>query len=196
MKIYSSGRSEIIEQAGRKSFHMWFDIDIEPFGISLEADLSLPTKSTRKISMMTSFNEELYNSASDFLWKVKLYDSDMREFSDDMLVTLVTKMIHNTIQRLNTKWEPLWNIFVKTPKAKAKELELAKEEYLWKSKDVVVVQEAKSMPIVDEVQDDEIIDIVKPKKKVVKPAKNPVVKTKITLPNINENPFFNTNNPL
>jgi hypothetical protein len=29
----------------------------------MEADLSLPTKSDRKISMMTSFNEELYNEA-------------------------------------------------------------------------------------------------------------------------------------
>lgn len=133
MKVFSSGRSEIIEQAGRKSFHMWFDLDIPTFGISMEADLSLPTRSNRKISMMTSFNEELYNASAEFLKKVPLYDSDMREFTDDTLVTLVTKMLHNTIQRLNEKWEPLWNIFIKTPKAKAKELEQMKEEYLWKN---------------------------------------------------------------
>lgn len=133
MKVFSNGRSEIIEQAGRKSFHMWFDLDIPTFGISMEADLSLPTRSNRKISMMTSFNEELYNASAEFLKKVPLYDSDMREFTDDTLVTLVTKMLHNTIQRLNEKWEPLWNVFIKTPKAKAKELEQMKEEYLGKS---------------------------------------------------------------
>lgn len=133
MKVFSSGRSEIIEQAGRKSFHMWFDLDIPTFGISMEADLSLPTRSNRKISMMTSFNEELYNASAEFLKKVPLYDSDMREFTDDTLVTLVTKMLHNTIQRLNEKWEPLRNVFIKTPKAKAKELEQMKEEYLGKS---------------------------------------------------------------
>lgn len=133
MKVFSSGRSEIIEQAGRKSFHMWFDLDIPTFGISMEADLSLPTRSNRKISMMTSFNEELYNASAEFLKKVPLYDSDMREFTDDTLVTLVTKMLHNTIQRLNEKWEPLRNVFIKTPKAKAKELEQMKEEYLWKN---------------------------------------------------------------
>lgn len=131
MKIYSSGRSEIIEQAWRKSFHMGFDVDIPAFWISMEADLSLPTKSNRKISMMTSFNEELYNSAEDFIKKVKIFDIDWVMFTDDMLVSLVTRMLHNTIQRLNDKWEPLWNIFVKTPKAKAKELELIKEEFLW-----------------------------------------------------------------
>lgn len=133
MKIYSKGRSEIIEQAWRRSFHMWFDLDIEPRGVSMEADLSLPTKSNRKISMMTSFNEELYNAAWDFLSKVKIYDSEMHEFTDDMLVTVVTRMIHKTIERLNEKGEPLWNVFVKTPKAKSRELELAKEEYLGKS---------------------------------------------------------------
>lgn len=132
MKVYSKGRSEIIEQAGRKSFHMWFDLDIEPRWVSMEADLSLPTKSNRKISMMTSFNEELYNAAWEFLWKVKLYDSDMQEFTDDMLVTVVTRMIHKAIEKLNEKDEPLWNIYIKTPKAKSRELELAKEEYLGK----------------------------------------------------------------
>lgn len=132
MKVYSNWRSEIIEQAWRRSFHMWFDVDIPSFWITMEADLSLPTKSNRKISMMTSFNEELYNSSAEFLKKIKIYDGEMQEFSDDMLVTLVTKMIHNTIQKLNNKWEPLWNIFIKTPKAKAKELEQMREDYLWK----------------------------------------------------------------
>ena len=132
MKIYSKGRSEIIEQAGRKSFHMWFDLEIEPRWVSMEADLSLPTKSNRKISMMTAFNEELYNAASEFISKVNIYDSSMEKFTDDMIVTLVTKIIHNAIQKLNEKDEPLWNIFIKTPKAKARELEVAKEEFLWK----------------------------------------------------------------
>lgn len=132
MKIYSKGRSEIIEQAGRKSFHMWFDLEIEPRWVSMEADLSLPTKSNRKISMMTAFNEELYNAASEFISKVNIYDSSMEKFTDDMIVTLVTKIIHNAIQKLNEKDEPLWNIFIKTPKAKARELEAAKEEFLWK----------------------------------------------------------------
>ena len=145
--------------------------------------------------MMTSFNEELYNSASEFLWKVKLYDSDMREFSDDMLVTLVTKMIHNTIQRLNTKWEPLWNIFVKTPKAKAKELELAKEEYLWKKQEKVFVSEvSNTIPKDDVVVEDDNI-VVKQKKRIIKT--NPKIKaTKLNTPEIKENPFFNPNQEL
>ena len=141
MKVYSKGRSEIIEQAGRKSFHMWFDLDIEPRWVSMEADLSLPTKSNRKISMMTSFNEELYNAAWEFLWKVKLYDSDMQEFTDDMLVTVVTRMIHKAIEKLNEKDEPLWNIYIKTPKAKSRELELAKEEYLGKKVETKEIKE-------------------------------------------------------
>ena len=141
MKVYSKGRSEIIEQAGRKSFHMWFDLDIEPRWVSMEADLSLPTKSNRKISMMTSFNEELYNAAWEFLWKVKLYDSDMQEFTDDMLVTVVTRMIHKAVEKLNEKWEPLWNVYIKTPKAKSRELELAKEEYLGKKVETKEIKE-------------------------------------------------------
>lgn len=173
MKIYSNGRSEIIEQAWRKSFHMGFDLEIEPFWITMEADLSLPTKSNRKISMMTAFNEELYNSAADFISKVKLYDSDMREFSDDMLVTLVTKMLHNTIQKLNEKWEPLWNIFIKTPKAKARELELVKEEFLWVTKSTDKFSDA------DDNHQQEVQEPIYEQEEVIKPViVKPLVKKK------------------
>lgn len=97
--------------------------------------------------MMTSFNEELYNSAADFVSKVKIFDTDMVMFTDDMIVTLVTKMIHNTIQRLNEKWEPLRNIFIKTPKAKAKELEQIRDDFLWKP----IIQNTEQTKVVDDI---------------------------------------------
>lgn len=198
MKVYSNGRSEIIEQAWRKSFHMGFDIDIPAFGISMEADLSLPTKSNRKISMMTSFNEELYNSAADFVSKVKIFDTDMVMFTDDMIVTLVTKMIHNTIQRLNEKWEPLWNIFIKTPKAKAKELEQIRDDFLGKPT-------TQQNEVINKVDDIDIwlppieIPEKKPKKTATKKVitkkttklMKPIIKSKLPSTKINENPFSN-----
>lgn len=195
MKTFSKGRSEIIEQAGRKSFHMWFDLDLEPFGISIEADLSLPTKSNRKISMMTSFNEELYNSATEFLKKVTIYDWDMREFNDDMLVTVVTRMIHSTIQKLNEKDEPLRNVFVKTPKAKARELESIKEEYLWKSKTIVEpkYEEEFEEDVNDIVEIEEIVEVKKKPKRKVTTDFSKMKPWKIKTEPKWEKPFYNTN---
>lgn len=200
MKVYSSGRSEIIEQAWRKSFHMGFDVDIPAFGISMEADLSLPTKSNRKISMMTSFNEELYNSAADFVSKVKIFDTDMVMFTDDMIVTLVTKMIHNTIQRLNEKWEPLWNVFIKTPKAKAKELEQIRDDFLGKPiaiKQDTISEQNNTVDDIDVWLPPMNIETILPKKNTAKTTKKvtnkmiPLTRWKTPSTTIKENPFSN-----
>lgn len=123
MKISSHGRTEIIEQANRKIWHMWFDFVINKYWLDFEWDLSLPVNSGRKYSMMTALNEELFNAADAFLSDVTLlYDGDKNELNADALYTVVTSVFHDAINRLNDKWEPLFNVFVKdSHKSKKKE---------------------------------------------------------------------------
>jgi hypothetical protein len=145
-----------------------------------------------------------------------LYDSDMKEFTDDTLVTVVTRMLHKTIQRLNDKNEPLWNVYVKTPKAKAHELELIKEEWLGKEdkkiedkkiEDKKIIKEDNLIDDLTEMaagieekyppEEDNIIAEVKPVKKSAKKVgsfKNLKSKTsKKPVREKKEDPFYNPN---
>lgn len=122
MKTYAKGKSVKIEQAWVVLYDCEWTAEIEKYDMKLVGSFSMPKWWK---SIMTSINEQVRIECKDYLERNKLLvdlEEEQITVNYDQLHGAIMKMFTNAIDKVNEKWDYLFDIDINISKTKEKEL--------------------------------------------------------------------------